>query len=664
MAWYEGLSQEQREAASHLGGPARLLAGPGTGKTRVLTRRICFLIEKAGISPSNILVVTFTRPAAQELRDRIEDKLGADRCPHISTLHSFALRQLLRNPRPIIELPQPLRVADDWEERNIIRGDLQKMIGLKEGEKVHVKEVDKLMKEMSSDWQSLKADEESWDQRFPDSNFLDAWEEHRKIYGYTLRDEMIYRLKKALEQPRNFDLVNPISHFLVDEYQDLNRCDLEVIRQIALRGAELFVAGDDDQSIYGFRKAHPEGIRRFCDEYEGSQPFALEICKRCDRDILSVSLAVIKQDRNRLDKAIRPESDKKRGQFAILRFKNQKEEARNIAEICSHFVHCPDIGPGEILILLRSNRNNAFSLPIQEELERKNISVTTDVSNPLDSKGGRAILAFMRLAINPEDNLAWRTLFETWCKGVKEKSIRAIYDLALMHEETFAQKILNLEFDKQPLPNIHQSGQSRVSRAISKAIQDVLNQRELMFPEGKEYENSDDLMKIFHSYADCFDFESEEERDSVFSIIETAINTTEAISLKEAVRAVEVIDDRIDQEFEKDHVRILSMHRAKGLTSKVVIIAAAEDQYIPGSAQGEEEVDALRLMYVSLTRAKHSLFVTCCDRRTGSQQYTGSDRGRPARRLSRFLSKSKIGRSPENGKEFVDQFIKRSTAAS
>jgi len=125
MQWDEELTEEQRTAASHLGSPARVLAGPGTGNTRVLTRRIQFLIQEKEVPPEGILALTFTRAAAHELRQRLQSAMPGEPQPRVSTLHSFALRQLLRNAPTLITLPQPLRIADDWEERRIILEDIK-----------------------------------------------------------------------------------------------------------------------------------------------------------------------------------------------------------------------------------------------------------------------------------------------------------------------------------------------------------------------------------------------------------------------------------------------------------------------------------------------------------------------------------------------------------
>ena len=172
------------------------------------------------------------------------------------------------------ELPQPLRIADDFEERRIVIEDIARMTSRP------VKDARRSFHQLSADWQTLNVEGETWKEDFPDGPFLGAWQEHRKIYGYTLRSELVYRLKRALEQNPEFSVEGPPEHLLVDEYQDLNACDLAVIDAIAQRGARLYVAGDDDQSIYNFRYAHPEGIRTFEQHHDGSVTKALTECKR------------------------------------------------------------------------------------------------------------------------------------------------------------------------------------------------------------------------------------------------------------------------------------------------------------------------------------------------------------------------------------------------
>lgn len=642
MAWDDDLLPEQRTAASHTDGHAKLLAGPGTGKTLTLTRHICFLVEELDVSPADILAVTFTRAAARELRQRVEGEVGEENCPRISTLHSFALRQLLRNAARIADLPQPVRIADDWEERNIILEDFKALLGLPT-----IREARNLLNELSADWQSLTADEADWERRFPDPRFLGMWREHRNTYGYTLRAELVYQLKKALQQRGDSELEDSFKYLLVDEYQDLNRCDLSVVQEVASRGVDLFVAGDDDQSIYGFRKAHPEGIRRFICDYEGAQDHPLEICKRCDRQILNLGLFVARQDPRRVDKEIRPEPGRGQGEVGVLRFPNQDAEAGGIAQLCAHLLQDHSLSPDDILILIRSDHNHAFSRPIREALEAARIPVaaSTEATNPLDDPDGRAFLAFMRLAAGREDSLAWRTFLQVWCAGVGSGAIGAVYALARSRGIGFAQAVLEAHADPSMLP-------SRYQGRLQRAIGDVLDEQDVCFPDGgqQDYETCDELIQVMRTAAEPL-IEDDDERESVLSELRLAAEVAEATSIEDLVHAIEVASEDIEQEIVRDKVNILTMHRAKGLTAEAAIVAACEDQYIPGRASGDAVDDERRLLYVSLTRAKHHLFVTYCDRRTGPQQYTGRDGGRIARSLSRFLID--CTHAPQSGRTLI-----------
>ena len=506
MEWDDDLLTDQKEAAIHVGTHARLLAGPGTGKTRVLTRRILFLVSKKNILPEHITAITFTRAAAHELLERVTKVLNGDEVPQISTLHSFALRQILRNDSGIGALPRPLRIADDWEERHIVLEDLKVMLGLQ-----RINEADKLLKGLSSDWESLSADKEDWEKHFPDPKFLGAWQEHRKIYGYTLRAELVYQLKKALEQRGNFKFESPIKFLLVDEYQDLNHCDLAVIKSIASRGTELFVAGDDDQSIYGFRNAHPEGIRRFKEDYPDAADLKLATCMRCDHRILKLGLFVARQDFRRIEKNIQARPDCGEGEVEILGFNNQNEEAQGIADLCIYLVTQKNLAPDDILILLRSDRHGIFSTPILEKFEGTDIRVVvgTNTGGVLDKNAGRAFLSFLRLSVTAEDSLAWRSVLKIWCDGIGQKSIHTLYDLACSREESFAQTVVAAHTNEEILPPIFRS---RLSRAIS----NVFRQLEALFPRDNSgvYETHDQLMDVVRSTA-RFIVQDEQERDSI-----------------------------------------------------------------------------------------------------------------------------------------------------
>lgn len=644
MPWAQGLLPDQRTAACHVGQHARLLAGPGTGKTLTLTRRICYLVEDLRVESDAILALTFTRAAAFELRQRVEAELGADRLPRIVTLHSFALRQLLRNANRITLLPQPLRIADDWEERHIVLEDLKALLNLN-----RVSDAQNLLNELSADWQSLTADEADWERRFPNPQFLGAWREHRRVYGYVLRAELVYQLKRALEMIEDFSIEGTPQHLLVDEYQDLNRCDLAVVRAVGERGAEVFSAGDDDQSIYGFRKAHPDGIRRFPQDYQPSQPLALEICMRCDPAILDLALFVARQDHRRLEKPLRCEDGRAGGEVALLRFTDHDQEVIGIAGLCRYLIDRVGYQPHDILILLRSDRNGAFSSPITAALQREmiDVAIATAEGDPLDESPGRQVLALLHLAINAEDNLAWRTLLLLRSNGIGAQGIATLYQRAAAAGTTFTDAIRDVAAD----PTIIARHGNRI-KAEFETITAALDQLNVEAAHDGNPVAVEAVLEVVDQAIQLVSC-SPEEAEAIRLRFETTSHATHITSLEQLLRALEVSDEGLEQEVEEGRVNILTMHRAKGLTAKAVIVVAAEDEYIPGRAEGDQVDDERRLLYVSLTRAKHYLFMTFCQRRTGPQQHTGRTSGQPRRTLTQFLQGAPV--APVPGAEYVRQ---------
>lgn len=398
LAWYDGLTDEQRVAASRHDGHVRVLAGPGTGKTLTLRARVGYLIDQLHVDPSNILIVTFTRKAVSELRDRILPCIpeGAEP-PRISTLHGFALRQLLRNAALVTTLPVPLRIADDWEEDAIIIPDLQRLLSKAQ------RQIKSTIDAMSADWDSLTDAELE-----VDPQFIAAWRRVREVYGFTLRAEMVYRLKRAMEQ-HDFQLEGQFKHVIVDEFQDLNACDLAIVQALRDLGASVFCAGDDDQSIYGFRKASPAGIRAFLDDYPDAEDAKLTLCKRCDSNILAAAEYVANQDLGRPPKNLAAQSSG--GLVRIFRGDTQSEEAMMIAKVCKQ-LHDEGYKYPSIAILLRSDHLGRFSKPIVEALLNADVPVSARRIDPLSEDNTRRLYALAQLAVGPDDSLAARTLLQ------------------------------------------------------------------------------------------------------------------------------------------------------------------------------------------------------------------------------------------------------------
>lgn len=218
MTWDDGLQLDQRAAAGRPLESYVILAGPGTGKTFVLVRRIQYLVEKLGVDPSSITALTFTRAAAAEMKHRLEERFQAFRV-RVSTLHSYALRELIH--RAGANILRPVRVVDDWEERNVVVEELARMLGRRVTgitNRSHTGALDLL----ADDWDTLNADQDDWEDGHADPEFLAAWQRHRTVYGYTLRSELVYQLLEEMRADPEFQPSSETQVLLVDEYQDLN----------------------------------------------------------------------------------------------------------------------------------------------------------------------------------------------------------------------------------------------------------------------------------------------------------------------------------------------------------------------------------------------------------------------------------------------------------
>jgi len=632
MSWDHNLTDAQRRAASHVGGHARLLAGPGTGKTLALTRRIIYLIHEGGVDPSEILVLTFTRAATAEIKRRVAAEMGNDASRvSNSTLHSYALKTILRYGAGS-RLPQPIRIADDWEERYIIEEDLKEILDLNK-----VKEARSLLNQLSADWERLATDEAGY--RFPDPRFYGAWDEHRRIFGYALRAELVYQLKHALEEGA-IRIDQPPKYILVDEYQDLNPCDLAVIKKITEYGAELYVAGDDDQSIYGFRYADPEGIRRFDQVYIPATSLSLEECQRCGSRILALANYVAQQDPRRAPKSLTTATGLPPGEVHILNFPNQNVEAEQIAQTCRWLMMIQNLKPEEILILIRSDRNGAFSIPIRFALERQRlpVGIVADPLEPLNSKDGRRFLSILRLVVNNQDHLAWRTLFQIEKNGIGKTFLREMYGQARLEGRGFAVFAVAVANDPGQFPKFGQRVAGEVTR-----IQQLVNKAQEIF-QVKGF--MDGISELVQEH--ILDPNLKQEISKLFKRV---IDTTFPQDLEELLRVLNVSLGDAEQEQQMNAINIMTMHQAKGLTATAVFIIAAEDEHIPGRAQGMKIDDERRLLYVSLTRPRRYLYISHCHNRTGQQIHTGRNPGSPQRMLTRFLSGGPV--LSENGVAYV-----------
>lgn len=625
MSGSNRLSPSQAVAAQHTGSHARLLAGPGTGKTHVLTQRVVHLIRHEDVSPCQVLVLTFTRAAAAELRGRVREELGDSDLPDVANLHAYALRVLAANKERLSPgLPVPVRVADDAEEEHIIRKDIARRLGKGKGVK-HVKEQ---FQALATGWATLKEDGSASEiQR--DTDFLGHWHDHWRAYGYIMRAELVYRLNCALTEAPIRLHPSP-SHILVDEYQDLNVCDLAVIDAIVeMCDAELYVAGDDDQSIYGFRHAHPAGIRNFDTTYPEAVTISLHECYRCDPKILDLAQFVIEQDTQRVDKELCAMPGRDQGIVVGLRCGTEETEARQIADLVGKLCQQRGYEPHDILILLRSDSQARYSSVIRAELE--GVGVPVAGAADADTKETRAFLAMLKLIANPNDDLAWRALLIDLDLGIGVATVDEVCRAALEHGCRFHEQLAAI-VDGTRLIERMSKRLCNAARAISSLLAEFVDDNATLDVMARaELVAARLIGEVVDREAALLPLRNAAENDPQTSI---AGLLGAAATRRDEEPAVEV-----------GKVNILTMHKAKGLTAKAVFIPACEDEHIPGGRKGLAEADERRLFYVSLTRAKHHLYISHCDERSGQQAHSGRKAGhaRPGGRTrTRFLQHADI----------------------
>jgi DNA helicase II / ATP-dependent DNA helicase PcrA len=648
VAWHDGLRTDQRSIAGAPRSNMVVLAGPGTRKTFVLVRRIQYLVEDERVRPNKILALAFTRAAAAEMRYRLEQRLGdIGKEVRVSTLHSYALSEILRGGAS--QLPNPIRVAGNWEERWIVVEELARILhrtvrAISNGK-------DGAMDRLEDDWSTLAADGDGWEAGHADPAFLTAWRRHREVYGYTLRSELVYQLLSELRSNPDFSPAAQLEAVLVDEYQDLNRCDLDAIRFIVERSnAEILGAGDDDQSIYSFRHAHPLGIRSFTATYDCDAPLLVE-CMRCGPAVVEIANWLIAQEMDRVPKTLVSVTPWD-ATVHLVRFPNEVAEAAGVARIVEREIRT-GVTPESVLILTKTDTGGRVSeavkdalqnLDIQSYLPRKGQAIDEEVQILTEY----LILAARLVDDGTLDDLAVRALLQLEDNRVGSQRIGRLMKLAYDSGFRFTTAIENARAD----PSLLQGNYQAVFRAV-----DLIHEVASELQQGSEESFGDWFARA------CERLRLSEDAVAFLGELAGALAEEDPLSengeprrarnfVQELLVATTGLSDMLPTSVE-GHVTITTMHGAKGLSADLVILLQVEDEVIPGEAEGAEYDETRRLLYVSLTRAKKKLVVTACSRRHGPQRFVGQqiaagrslsrfigDYGLTAQRLNEYLARS------------------------
>jgi DNA helicase-2/ATP-dependent DNA helicase PcrA len=496
---------------------------------------------------------------------------------------------------------------------------------------------------MAANWESLKPGDDRRINPEDRSRFLGAWNEHRRVYGYTLLSELPFALRTSLRDHPDLEGIH-FNVLIVDEYQDLNACDLDVLKLIEQRGCSIIAAGDADQSIYSFRKAAPEGIRRFLHDYPGAVDYPLSIAQRCGRRILDWARYVIEGDPDRPHDRRRPTcSDRApEGNVALLSFRGQSAEAEGIAKLAQLLIERESVLPSEILILLRSDYNGAFSGPIKRELD--NLSIQYSDPNAIDcilaEPRNRRSLAIFRLLVNRLDSIAWATLLKL-THGIGNTFSDNIYEMARIAQSQFGHALLQAyQADFQAVPAV----QARRARTLLQSVLTWIDSH----PIPQDYEGGWGQWIIDTSQGENASVLTEEFKDLL-------------LKLDRLIESNQSFDRYLGQiaPLSKDialacseGVRIMTLGKAKGLTVRATIIGAVEEGIIPrpDGNPGEER----RLLYVGMTRAKEFLYCTWAQRRHGPTARSGAPRVGGMRNHSSFLINDLV--ESQDGQIYINHY--------
>jgi len=610
----------------------RVMAGPGTGKSVTLVALLDELLNRK--KDLRIRLLTFTRAATADLANKVlEHPSMAAQRP--STIHSFSISVLLRNPGAG-DIPQPLRIADDWEFDAVVRPTLARRLGLS------VTKLDDLVKEMAAMWESLKKSEEPKVTPEQRAKFIGGWKEHRQVYGYTLLAELPYALREALHNHPDLKGLD-IDVLVVDEYQDLNACELDVLRKIAEHGCRIVAAGDADQSIYSLRKAAPEGILNFPNEYPGCDKYTLSATQRCARRIIEWANYVIAGDPDRSSelKPLAPKKDAPDGEVGLLSFKGEAAEPKGIAVLVKNLAEKEGIPFEEILILLRGDKYGRFSKPIKKHLGKLEIPVSDpeSVGRLIEEDDHRTFIELYRLRANPTDSIAWASLL-TLTKYISKEFIDLIYEAARTTKKTFAEALLAAKEDGFPgTPSKSASTAGPLIRRVHEWFEEV------PLPEEAPEEGWGGWMLDRAKESDLFVEPSEE----FVELLERIDSVVEDVSdLGRYIGHIGPLGKDLARA-EGAGVRIMTMTGAKGLTVRATVIASVEEGIVPYAKAdlGEER----RLLYVGLTRAREFVFCTWARRRKGPTARSGKEMVNEARKHSHFFDYGPV--ASQDGWEYM-----------
>ena len=638
------LNDKQYEAVINFEGPSLVIAGAGSGKTKVLTHKIAYLIQEQNVKPWNILAITFTNKAANEMKERVEKLVGdVARDMWIGTFHAICVR-ILRRYIDRLGFESSFVIFDTTDQRTMIKNCL-KELNIDDKmftDRIVQFEISNAKNEMlePSEYQA-HANGDFRKEKI--ANIYTLYQKRLKENNAIDFDDIInFTIKILTENPDVLEYYSEkFKYVLVDEYQDTNKAQFTLISLLAARYGNITVVGDNDQGIYSFRGADISNILNFERDFPGTKIIKLEQNYRCTGSILNAANDVIKNNEVKYEKKLWTENEK--GNLPKLhQADDEYDEARFIVEQIQHLKREEYYNYSDFAVLYRMNTQ---SRAIEEILVREDIPYKIIGGLKFyERKEIKDIIAYLRLIHNTNDNLSLARIINEPKRGIGKTSIDNIQKLA---EETGTSMY-------EIIKNAEQYGLNRVylnSREFIQAIE------ELKGLEGK-IEISELIKETLNKtgYTKALEIESTVEAESRIQNLEefltVAIEFEEQAAentLSDFLESITLSSDIDNLEEEQDTVTLMTLHSAKGLEFPAVFLVGMEEGIFPGYksiGEPKELEEERRLCYVGITRAKNDLFLTCAKRRTifGSTSYNA---------ISRFITE--ISKEHVEGLEEIEQ---------
>ena len=615
-----GLNDRQKEAVLATDGPCLVIAGAGSGKTKVLTHKIAYDIE-SGIKPWNILAITFTNKAANEMKERIEKLIGdAAKDLWMGTFHSICVR-ILRRYIDRIGYKTDFVIFDTSDQKTLIKECLKT---LKVDDKIFT---DRGVLSEISNGKNEMLEPKAYGVKYAGDFRKEKIAEIYELYQRRLRennaidfDDIInFTIKILSENPDVLDYyTEKFKYILVDEYQDTNKAQFTLVSLLASKYGNVTAVGDNDQGIYSFRGADISNILNFERDFPGTRIIKLEQNYRCTGNILKAANAVIKHNENKYDKKLWTENEE--GHLpCIYCGEDEYDEGRYIVEQINHLKTEEYYKNSDFTILYRMN---AQSRAIEDILMREGIPYKVIGGLKFyERKEIKDIIAYLRLIHNSADNLSLKRIINEPKRGIGKTSIDQIQEISDKTGNSMYEIIRNAQEygltrvfsnSRDFIEQIEYLKSKKDELKISDLIKETLNKTG--YTKALENENSVEAETRIENLEEFLTVAIEFEEES-------ADNT-----LAEFLENITLSSDIDGMEDQDNSITLMTLHSAKGLEFPVVFLVGMEEGIFPGyKSIGEPQAleEERRLFYVGITRAKQYLYLTCAKHRTifGSTSY-------------------------------------------